>query len=96
MKPALPYTLKSERKRLYTLYKTTRSRLLLDSKIQNKQYSSTSEKEVLIATITDDYELYTVFHPLISKNEAIEGELQVLNWIKKNEESLFSHNIQFW
>ncbi|KAJ6229540.1 sand protein-related [Anaeramoeba flamelloides] len=96
MKPALPYTLKSERKRLYTLYKTTRSGLLLDSKIQNKQYSSTSEKEVLIATITDDYELYTVFHPLISKNEAIEGEVQVLNWIKKNEESLFSHNIQFW
>ncbi|KAJ3443060.1 sand protein-related [Anaeramoeba flamelloides] len=64
--------------------------------LEKTESISVKKKEVLIATITDDYELYTVFHPLISKNEAIEGEVQVLNWIKKNEESLFSHNIQFW
>ncbi|KAJ3449777.1 sand protein-related [Anaeramoeba flamelloides] len=96
VKPSLPYSLKDEKKRLYSLYKTARSELLLNSKLQNKKYLSTSERETLLVTITDYYELYTVFHPLISKNEVNEGELQVLNFIKKNEESLFSQNIQFW
>ncbi|KAJ6244452.1 vacuolar fusion protein mon1 [Anaeramoeba flamelloides] len=94
IKPTLPYSLDKYKKNLNILYKISKSRLLLNP--NNQRYCSSTDTEKIFSYLTEDFEIHSVFHPLITKNQAINAENAILNWVKKNEECFFNNTIQFW
>lgn len=50
------------------------------------------ENEIVLAWITSGYELYAVFEPIVDKNSVISLVNTLLDWVKREEDSLFILN----
>ncbi|KAJ5067507.1 sand protein-related [Anaeramoeba ignava] len=92
-----PYTIPKERKRLFRLYEVVRTRLAsFKSSITNKTYFRVSDSETVLGRLEPDYELYTVFSPLISKSETLKKCEDLLEWIKNQEDQFFIQHFFNW
>jgi len=91
-----PYHTKSQRKRLFRLYQQVHDNCYLDKDKPHKVYYHRSESETIVAWITNAFDLYACFSPLVSKAEAIKGVNNLLKWINKEEHNLFITNATVW
>jgi len=83
-----PYNDPEQKRRLFGLYQH------LHGKIHNpaaplKLHYCVSEQETLLAWVASGFELYAVFNPLVSKQQAISAVDRLLRWIKHREDELF-------
>ena len=83
-----PYNDPQQKQRLFGLYQH------LHGKIHNpaaplKLHYCVSEQETLLAWVASGFELYAVFNPLVSKQQAISAVDRLLRWIKHREDELF-------
>jgi hypothetical protein len=91
-----PYHTKPQRKRLFRLYQQVHDNCYLDKDKPHKVYYHRSESETIVAWITNAFDLYACFSPLVSKAEAIKGVNNLLKWINKEENNLFITNATVW
>lgn len=84
-----PYT--HTREHLIEIYKRAHQRLHCVTRPLKLVFERSSQEAVL-AWDTKGFELYVVFEPLITTNNAIDMVGRLLNWIKKREEKLFHLN----
>ncbi|KAI8390974.1 vacuolar fusion protein MON1 [Radiomyces spectabilis] len=86
-----PYIQKNDQKRLYRLYQHVYDRMHARAR-PLKLYYHDSDKEIILGWITSSFELYVVFAPNTPKPTIISRSNQLLNWIRRNEETLFILN----
>ncbi|KAJ6232998.1 sand protein-related [Anaeramoeba flamelloides] len=92
VQPEIPYNIGKNAKRLSLLYQALRERLLQD----NKKYSIFTNYETVSSINSEGNELYSVYHPLITKEEIIKNDNTLLSWLKKNMDDLFAETFQNW
>ena len=87
-----PYNRSSEEQtRIYLLYQQARAQMQQRSRPLKLLYTA-SQSETIFAWISNSFELYVTFGPLITKHNATNAVNALLRWIKKEEESLFILN----
>ncbi|XP_035796214.1 vacuolar fusion protein MON1 homolog A-like [Anopheles albimanus] len=84
----VPYSSGAQFKRLEGLYFQLHHRIHNSGRPVKLIYQM-KEKEVLLAWVTQAYELFVAFEPTVEKNEVISLVNKLLKWIKKEENSLF-------
>ncbi|ETN67125.1 sand [Anopheles darlingi] len=84
----VPYSSGAQFKRLEGLYFQLHHRIHNSGRPVKLIYQM-KEKEVLLAWVTQAYELFVTFEPTVEKNEVISLVNKLLKWIKKEENSLF-------
>ncbi|XP_031623517.1 vacuolar fusion protein MON1 homolog A [Contarinia nasturtii] len=87
----VPYNTPEEFSRLESLYYDIHHRIH-NSNRPTKLIYQLHEKEIILAWITNGYELYAVFEPTVDKSVVITLVNKLLGWIKKEEEMLFILN----
>ncbi|XP_014773330.1 vacuolar fusion protein MON1 homolog A isoform X2 [Octopus bimaculoides] len=83
-----PYLSQEEQDRLFGLYQYLHHRIHSSSRPLKLLYH-VGAHETLIGWITQGFELYAVFGPLVTKTIAIQAINKLLRWIKKEENRLF-------
>ncbi|XP_052865986.1 vacuolar fusion protein MON1 homolog A [Anopheles cruzii] len=84
----VPYASNAQFKRLEGMYFALHHRIHNSGRPVKLIYQM-KEKEVLLAWVTQAYELFVTFEPTVEKNEVISLVNRLLKWIKKEENSLF-------
>uniref|UniRef100_A0A182PG39 Vacuolar fusion protein MON1 homolog n=1 Tax=Anopheles epiroticus TaxID=199890 RepID=A0A182PG39_9DIPT len=84
----VPYSSGEQFKRLEGMYFRLHHRIHNSGRPVKLIYQM-KEKEVLLAWVTQAYELFVTFEPTVEKNEVISLVNKLLKWIKKEENSLF-------
>ncbi|XP_035918477.1 protein SAND-like [Anopheles stephensi] len=84
----VPYSSGEQFKRLEGMYFQLHHRIHNSGRPVKLIYQM-KEKEVLLAWVTQAYELFVTFEPTVEKNEVISLVNKLLKWIKKEENSLF-------
>jgi len=90
-----PYNTKKERKRLSRLYQHVFSEIHSAERPHKVFYYST-QLESVIGWVTEAFQLYATFGPLISKANAIKGCNGILKWIQSEENRLFISPSYIW
>ncbi|XP_005090495.1 protein SAND [Aplysia californica] len=83
-----PYHTKEEQQRLFDLYHYLHDRIHTSGR-QLKILFHVGPYETLLGWVTQGFELYAVFGPLVTKTIAIHAVNKLLRWIKKEEDRLF-------
>lgn len=83
-----PYLSQDEQERLFGLYQYLHHRIHSGCRPLKLLYH-VGPHETLIGWITQGFELYAVFGPLVTKTIAIQAINKLLRWIKKEENRLF-------
>lgn len=83
-----PYLSQEEQERLFGLYQYLHHRIHSGCRPLKLLYH-VGPHETLIGWITQGFELYAVFGPLVTKTIAIQAINKLLRWIKKEENRLF-------
>jgi len=92
-----PYHTKKQRKRLFRLYQQVHHSVnILEKDKPHKVYYHRSESETIVAWVTNGFDLYACFSPLVSKAAAIKGCNSLLRWIKQEENNLFILTSPVW
>ncbi|KAJ8302197.1 hypothetical protein KUTeg_021184 [Tegillarca granosa] len=86
-----PYLSQEEQERLFGLYHYLHHRIHTTARPLKILYS-VGPHETLLGWITQGFELYAVFGPLVTKPAAIHAINRLLRWIKKEEDRLFILN----
>ncbi|XP_059152253.1 vacuolar fusion protein MON1 homolog A-like isoform X2 [Physella acuta] len=86
-----PYNTKEEQERLFGLYYYLHDRIHTSGR-PLKILFHVGPYETLLGWITQGFELYAVFGPLVTKISAIHAVNKLLRWIKKEEDRLFILN----
>lgn len=83
-----PYLKPEEQERLFGLYLYLHHRIHMTDRPLKILYH-VGQHETLLGWLTQGFELYAVFGPLVTKPVAIAAINKLLRWIKKEEEHLF-------
>ncbi|XP_048739564.1 vacuolar fusion protein MON1 homolog A-like isoform X2 [Ostrea edulis] len=83
-----PYLKPEEQERLFGLYLYLHHRIHMTDRPLKILYH-VGQHETLLGWLTQGFELYAVFGPLVTKPVAIAAINKLLRWIKKEEERLF-------
>lgn len=86
-----PYLSEEEQERLFGLYLYLHNRIHTTVRPLKILYH-VGKHETLLGWVTQQFELYAVFSPLITKHSAIGAINKLLRWIKKEETRLFILN----
>ncbi|KAK7483687.1 hypothetical protein BaRGS_00025120 [Batillaria attramentaria] len=86
-----PYTKPEEQERLFGLYHYLHHRIHTSGR-PLKILFHVGQYETLLGWVTQGFELYAVFGPLITKTGAIHAVNRLLRWIKREEDRLFILN----
>lgn len=86
-----PYNTKDSYQRLQNIYFEVHHRIHNMNRPLKLIYEM-KETEIVLAWITSGYELYAIFEPLVDKNSVISLVNTLLDWIKRDEDSLFILN----
>ncbi|KAK7102484.1 protein SAND-like [Littorina saxatilis] len=86
-----PYTEPAEQERLFGMYLYLHHRIHTSGR-PLKILFHVGEYETLLGWVTQGFELYAVFGPLITKTSAIHAVNKLLRWIKREEDRLFILN----
>ncbi|KAL6064796.1 Vacuolar fusion protein MON1 A [Balamuthia mandrillaris] len=99
--PALepPYNVPSERQRLYRLYERVHHTVNMTGSGKegpHKIYYHISARESVLAWVTQGFELYATFGPLVPKAASIKACNELLRWLRGEEENLFMLDSLTW
>ncbi|ESO02314.1 hypothetical protein HELRODRAFT_65589, partial [Helobdella robusta] len=83
-----PYLDQENRERLFSLFRYIYGLMHTPSR-PLKIYYHVGSKENILAWVTNHFDMYAVFSPLATKNQAIQMVNKLLKWIKKEENRLF-------
>eukprot|EP00041_Stephanoeca_diplocostata_P015202 m.288513 g.288513 ORF g.288513 m.288513 type:complete len:535 (+) comp19962_c0_seq1:277-1881(+) len=83
-----PYNLPGERLRLFRRYQSVHNRIHSAAR-PLKIYFHNGQKESLLGWVTQTFELYACFGPLVTKPAAINAVLRLIRWMKREEDGLF-------
>ncbi|CAG5118875.1 unnamed protein product [Candidula unifasciata] len=83
-----PYHTKEEQERLFSLYYYLHDRIHTSGR-PLKILFHVGQYETLLGWVTQGFELYAVFGPLVTKMTAIHAVNKLLRWIKREEDRLF-------
>ncbi|XP_067684520.1 vacuolar fusion protein MON1 homolog A-like [Haliotis asinina] len=86
-----PYLNQSEQERLFGLYQYLHHRIHTSGR-PLKILFHVGRYETLLGWVTQGFELYAVFGPLVTKTGAIHAVNKLLRWIKREEDRLFILN----
>ncbi|KAK6176727.1 hypothetical protein SNE40_014970 [Patella caerulea] len=86
-----PYVTQKEKDRLFGLYKYLHHRIHTSGR-PLKILFHVGPYETLLGWVTQGFELYAVFGPLVTKTSAIHAVNKLLRWIKREEDRLFILN----
>ncbi|XP_039429304.1 vacuolar fusion protein MON1 homolog A [Culex pipiens pallens] len=84
----VPYSSLDQFKRLEGMYFELHHRIHNSGRPVKLIYQM-QEKEILLAWVTQAYELFAAFEPTVHRNDVINLVNKLLKWIKKEENSLF-------
>lgn len=84
----VPYSSVDQFKRLEGMYFELHHRIHNSDRPVKLIYQM-QEKEILLAWVTQAYELFAAFEPTVHRNDVINLVNKLLKWIKKEENSLF-------
>lgn len=84
----VPYSSLEQFKRLEGMYFELHHRIHNSGRPVKLIYQM-QEKEILLAWVTQAYELFAAFEPTVHRNDVINLVNKLLKWIKKEENSLF-------
>lgn len=84
----VPYSSIGQFKRLEGMYFELHNRIHNSGRPVKLIYEM-KEKEILLAWVTQAYELFAAFEPTVHRNDVINLVNKLLKWIKKEENSLF-------
>eukprot|EP01088_Endostelium_zonatum_P017174 TRINITY_DN4933_c0_g1_i1.p1 TRINITY_DN4933_c0_g1~~TRINITY_DN4933_c0_g1_i1.p1 ORF type:complete len:450 (+),score=93.10 TRINITY_DN4933_c0_g1_i1:48-1397(+) len=100
-----------EQKRLFKIYQKMKHRVVREEFIENKEgpvepsaevsrahkvYYQRSDRETIVAWITNVFELFVVFGPDESKSVCIRACNKLRDWLKKEEDSIFIAKESVW
>eukprot|EP00054_Salpingoeca_dolichothecata_P018406 m.113092 g.113092 ORF g.113092 m.113092 type:complete len:515 (+) comp22858_c0_seq6:97-1641(+) len=88
-----PYNLPDQEQRLFRRYQYVHHRIHSQAR-PLKIYYHGGTHECLLGWVTSAFELYAAFGPLTTKNVAIEAVMQLIRWMKREEDKLFIVNSQ--
>jgi hypothetical protein len=80
-----------QQKRVMRLYQYVRS-LMVQRANPLKIHCHSGDHETLFGLVTQSFELYTLFGPLITKQNATNAVNGLLRWLRKEEDSIFVIN----
>ncbi|GFR72861.1 vacuolar fusion protein MON1 homolog A-like [Elysia marginata] len=83
-----PYNTPEQQDRLFGLYHFLHDKVHSSSRPLKLLYH-VGKYETLLGWVTQGFELYAVFGPLVTKNVAIHAVNKLLRWIKREEDRLF-------
>ncbi|PVD24522.1 hypothetical protein C0Q70_15005 [Pomacea canaliculata] len=86
-----PYCLPGEDERLFGMYQYLHHRIHTSGR-PLKILFHVGQYETLLGWVTQGFELYAVFGPLVTKTGAIHAVNKLLRWIKREEDRLFILN----
>jgi len=100
-----PYTTKSAQERLFQTYQQVQHRMYHLTETQHitndikphSVYYHRSDTETVIGWhMTEQFDLFAIFSPLVTKISAIKGCNMLLKWVRQEEDNLFILTSPVW
>jgi len=85
-----PLVSKASQSRLFQVYQNIHTRLHKGTRA-HRIYYHVSTSETVLAWLTSEFQLFATFGPLTTKAQATQTCNRLNRWLKREEESLFSH-----